>query len=84
MCHRYVEILCLASDFTKELYGDVCNLLNGMKEGSRALTYHDMRKIWESGPHPFKQMDVNRLLTDRFPTSWSVQRGHHFFLWTRV
>lgn len=81
---READIVMMETDVPSELHGEVCSLLNGMKEGSRALTYHDMRKLWESGPHPFKQMDVNRLLTDRFPTSWSVQRGHHFFLWTRA
>lgn len=30
------------------------------------------------------QVDVNRPLSDRFPTSWSVNRGHHFFLWNKV
>ncbi len=33
---------------------------------------------------PFKQMEGNRSFSDRFPTSWSVQRGHHFFLWIKV
>ncbi|CAN0304186.1 unnamed protein product, partial [Discosporangium mesarthrocarpum] len=33
---------------------------------------------------PRTQVDVNRPLSDRFPTSWSVHRGHHFFLWTKV
>lgn len=31
-----------------------------------------------------KQVEVNRSLSDRFPTSWSVHRGHHFFLWSKT
>jgi hypothetical protein len=56
-----------------------------MKEGAQTLTYHDIRRIWAlGGGFPFKQLEVNRYLTDRYPTSWSVQRGHHFFLWKKV
>lgn len=29
------------------------------------------------------QMDVNKSLADRYATSWSVHRGHHFYLWSR-
>lgn len=55
-----------------------------MKDGAQTLTYHDIRKIWTLGMFPYKQLDINRHLTDRYPTSWSVQRGHHFFLWRKV
>ena len=41
-------------------------------------------KVWQlSGPFPFRQLEANRSFADRYPTSWSVQRGHHFFLWVR-
>lgn len=37
------------------------------------------------GPEMFlQQLDVNKTLADRYPTSWSVQRGHHFYLWVKV
>lgn len=56
-----------------------------MHENAMILTYHDMKKIWISDkPCCLQQLDVNKCLTDRFPTSWSVQRGHHFFLWQKV
>ena len=32
----------------------------------------------------FKQLELNRHQADRYPTSWSVQRGHHFYLWNKV
>ena len=59
-------------------------LLSGMSEGSRTLTYLDLRRICETSSLCFKQHENNRSLTDRYPTSWSVQRGHHFFIWTKV
>jgi hypothetical protein len=33
---------------------------------------------------PFRQIDSNRHASDRYPTSWSVQRGHHFYIWKKV
>jgi hypothetical protein len=68
----------------QEIQHALCLVLSRMHEGARTLTYHDIRKMWSSGSFPFKQFEVNRCLTDRFPTSWSVQRGHHFFLWKKV
>jgi len=32
------------------------------------------------GGGPFAQLDANRSLADRYPTSWSVHRGHHFYV----
>ncbi|CAM9445716.1 unnamed protein product [Pylaiella littoralis] len=40
--------------------------------------------MWTNVPFPFRQVEVNRSLSDRFPTSWSVHRGHHFFLWNKT
>lgn len=78
------DIVMMETDIPAELHTNLCTLLGSMHEGSRTLTYLDLRKIWNQGPIPFKQLDVNRHLSDRFPTSWSVQRGHHFFLWSRI
>mmetsp|Transcript_1814 Transcript_1814/g.2865 ORF Transcript_1814/g.2865 Transcript_1814/m.2865 type:complete len:670 (-) Transcript_1814:217-2226(-) len=78
------DIIMLETDIPQELQGDLCVLLNQMHDGAKTLTYHDIRKIWTLGQFPYKQLEVNRYLTDRFPTSWSVQRGHHFFLWKKM
>lgn len=56
-------------------------MLAKTKDGCRALTYLDLNALWSSHNMPFRQLETNRLLTDRFPTSWSVQRGHHFYMW---
>ena len=56
-----------------------------MKPGARILSYLDFGKIWEqSQSSPFVQLDSNRPISDRYPTSWSVHRGHHFFIWVKV
>ena len=68
----------------QDVYHSLCQLLLQMKEGGRILSYLDIRKIWDLGPFPFHQLEVNRSLADRFPTSWSVHRGHHFYIWVRV
>jgi len=78
------DIVMLETDIPLELQSQLCNLLQNMPEGSRTLTYLDLRKIWDQGNFPFKQHEANRSLTDRFPTSWSVQRGHHFYIWHKM
>jgi hypothetical protein len=55
-----------------------------MHDNAYILSYHDLFKIWTLPSYPFKQLDTNCSLTDRFPTSWSVQRGHHFFLFKKT
>lgn len=79
------DIVMLETDFPKDIHPKLCKLLAQMREGSRTLTYLDLQKIWPFGTKfPFKRLESNRFPSDRFPTSWSVQRGHHFFIWTMV
>eukprot|EP01041_Mallomonas_annulata_P007804 gene7804-15968_t len=78
------DVVMLETDIPQDLQSQLCALLQNMSEGARTLTYLDLRKIWDYGQFPFKQLESNRLLTDRFPTSWSVQRGHHFFIWNKI
>lgn len=87
------DIVMMETDFPADLYPNLYKLLKGMQEGSKLLTYLDLRRISKSNSSDdreisfiniFKQLDCNKHLSDRYPTSWSVQRGHHFFLWHRV
>jgi len=78
------DIVFLETDVSQDVYHDLCLMLMQMKDGGRILSYLDIRKIWDVGPFPFHQLEVNRSLADRFPTSWSVHRGHHFYIWVKV
>ena len=78
------DIVMMETDIPVALHTELCNFLNDMHPGARTLSYLDLRKVWHYDPFTFKQLDANRHLSDRFPTSWSVQRGHHFFLWIKV
>lgn len=78
------DVVMMETDIPSDLYLDLQKLLSSMHESARILTYLDLRRIWDLGPLPFKQLDCNRHLSDRYPTSWSVQRGHHFYLWSKV
>jgi len=78
------DIVMMETDVPSEMHPELFKLLSTMKDGSRMLSYLDFRKIFDLGPLPMKQLDINRPLSDRYPTSWSVQRGHHFFLWIKV
>ena len=79
------DIVMLETDIPNELHRDLYHLLSSMKLDSRTLTYLDLRKTWSGDIYfPFRQLEINRNLSDRFPTSWSVQRGHHFYVWNKV
>lgn len=78
------DIVMMETDIPQELHARLLVLLSGMKDDSRVLTYLDLRRIWANTHLLFKQLEVNRHQADRYPTSWSVQRGHHFFLWSKV
>ena len=78
------DIVMLETDIPVTLHDDLCEFLNKLQPQAKVLSYLDFRKIWAFSPFTFKQLDVNKHLSDRFPTSWSVQRGHHFFLWVKV
>jgi hypothetical protein len=76
------DIVMLETDIPADIHNEMCLLLSRMKQDARTLTYVDLKKIWPSELlFPFGQLNINRSISDRFPTSWSVQRGHHFFLW---
>lgn len=78
------DILMMETDVPVHLYPNLCELLASMHDGARLLSYLDLKRFWSQGICPFSQMSCNKTLSDRFPTSWSVQRGHHFYLWTKV
>lgn len=79
------DVVMMETDIPAELYYDLHLLLSQMKESARMLSYLDFRKVFQSpSALNFRQLDANRPVADRYPTSWSVQRGHHFYLWLKV
>ncbi|CAM9477321.1 unnamed protein product, partial [Scytosiphon promiscuus] len=78
------DLVLLETDVSSDVHPQLSRFLTGLRKGAHALTYLDLRKMWNSMPFPYRQVEVNRSLSDRFPTSWSVQRGHHFFLWSKT
>lgn len=80
------DIIMLETEIPADAFGQFSALLDSAREGSRCLTYLDLRKVWQlpGRPFPFRQLESNRSFADRYPTSWSVHRGHHLFLWVKV
>ena len=80
------DIVMMETDVPSEQFDNLKHLLLRMKDHGRLLTYLDLRKVFDMKSRilPFKQLDDNRQQSDRYPTSWSVQRGQHFYLWTKV
>mmetsp|Transcript_109 Transcript_109/g.514 ORF Transcript_109/g.514 Transcript_109/m.514 type:complete len:657 (-) Transcript_109:452-2422(-) len=83
----YVEaadIVLLETDVLSTCHEETCKMLRRMHPQAMLLSYLDLEMMWNSDDFPFVQHRENRDLTDRYPTSWSVSRGHHFYLWMRV
>lgn len=79
------DIVMLETDFPPEIHPDLCSLLSNLKQGARSLTYLDLRKLFGDQKNPlFCQLDINKASSDRYQTSWSMQRGHRFYLWKKV
>ena len=85
-CGAYIEaadFVLLETDIPTESMLRLASLLYRMKAGSRMLSYIDLSKVWDPHGMPFTQLEANKSLSDRYPTSWSVHRGHHFFIWCK-
>jgi hypothetical protein len=80
------NIIMLETEIPSDSFSDFSVLLDAARDGARVLTYLDLRKVWQlpGQPFPFRQLEANRSFADRYPTSWSVHRGHHLFLWVKV
>lgn len=78
------DIIMMETDVPVDLHPNLHRLASSLKDGARMLSYLDLRRLCDIAPLPLRQIDINRHLSDRYPTSWSVQRGHHFFLWQKV
>jgi len=80
------DVLLLETDIPADFWKDLSQLLDHAAEGARILSYLDLSKVWTlpGQPFPFKQLEANKSFADRYPTTWSVNRGHHLFLWVKV
>ena len=80
------DVVLLETEVPKESIPSLCGLLASLKPQCTVLSYMDLRRHWadEAGACPLRQKDYNVSNADRFETSWSVKRGHHFFIWERL
>jgi len=86
------DIVICQTHFPKDIQVEVVEFLSKMKEGAQLLTYENIAKIHEeacaSDPRhdtsfPFRRNPTNHS-DDRYFTSWAVNNGHHFHLWSKV
>ena len=75
------DIIMLETDVPKEYMDELCRLLKNMRDGARTLSYLELRKHWTLHSFTLRHIELNKSIGDRYPTSWSVQRGHHFYLY---
>ena len=87
------DIVILETDLPPNHYSNLCMLLSKMRKDARILSYLNLKQIWmvftkrmnnPDSEFPFLQLASNISQSDRFSTSWSVDRGHHFFLWVKT
>ena len=81
------DIVICETQILPESYSSLVILLSKMKSGARLLTYEDLNTIYDSNQSsfPFTQLEINKNnLEDRFKTTWATNKGHHFYLWTKI
>lgn len=87
-CHETfdADIVVLETHFPKTSWMKLCTFISNMKSGSRLLTYENIEDCFCSTEikFPFEQIEINKHPEDRFYTTWSIKRGHHFYLWKRL
>lgn len=80
------------TDFPPMCTPNLCKLFKAVSTGCRIATYSDVRKpflkyVKEQNINlkwPMNQVPANvDEDQDRFSTSWSVNLGHHFFVWVK-
>jgi len=78
------DIIILETHFPQNVWDRLENYIRGMKKGARLLTYENLHNVYANkGKSPFDQIPINEAANDRFYTTWSPRRGHHFYCWTR-
>ena len=86
------DFVLLETDIPGDVMLRLACQLYTLKAGCRLLSYLDLHKVWDTNngsssssrrSAPFFQLEANTTLADRYPTSWSVHRGHHFFIWCK-
>jgi hypothetical protein len=75
------DIVFLQTHFKPDQYPRLLQFLQRFKSGCRLLTYENLELDVQS--IGVEQVGINRLEQDRFPTSWSPVKGHHFFLYIK-
>eukprot|EP00475_Leptophrys_vorax_P032671 TRINITY_DN5070_c0_g1_i1.p2 TRINITY_DN5070_c0_g1~~TRINITY_DN5070_c0_g1_i1.p2 ORF type:complete len:501 (+),score=157.58 TRINITY_DN5070_c0_g1_i1:2042-3544(+) len=77
------DIIILETHFPQGIWDRLRKYLFGMKPGARLLTYENLHNVYQGQKMPFEQIPINIAANDRFYTTWSPKRGHHFYLWRR-
>jgi hypothetical protein len=77
------DIIILETHFPSGIWDRLRKYLFGMKPGARLLTYENLHNVYQGQTMPFDQIPINIAGNDRFYTTWSPKRGHHFYLWKR-
>lgn len=79
------DIVMLETEIPRSSHKKLWGLLRCMKTGSRLLSYIDVNSLVNSGSSvDFRRFEHNQSSYDRISTSWSMHRGHHFYLWAKV
>lgn len=83
---KAADIIIMETDISESKCRALFDLLSHMHVGAKLLTYVNLNDFWARIHEKvmFRQLTVNISLSDRFATTWSPERGHHFFLWEKL
>ena len=83
--HMHVEARILTYLNLYDLWNKVkFNEIDGVEINDSVINNDSKSSNCTYDNFPWKQLDINISVADRFATSWSPDRGHHFYLWTKL
>jgi len=76
------DIIICETKITEARYPDLAAFLSKLKKGTRILTYENLDRVYAYAQveNPFQPINAP---DDRYLTTWSMDTGHHFFLYVR-
>lgn len=77
------DVVICETKITEVRYPDLAAFLCKLKRGTRVLTYENLDRVFVHSQveSPFQAINSQ---DDRYVTTWSMDTGHHFFLWVRT
>eukprot|EP00948_MAST-09A_sp_MAST-9A-sp1_P002060 g2060.t1 len=77
------DVIILQTNIMPNSYYSLLRMITFFKRGAKILSYLNFENVWNFEMFPLEQYPINLAMSDRFATSWTSDRGYHFYLWKK-